>query len=352
MLVLQNISKSFKEFSLSNINIEVETGEYFVLLGESGAGKSIILELIAGLLHPDTGTILLDDKNITSEKIQHRQTGLVFQDHAVFPHLSVAENIAYPMKNQKFRKDKVKQKTEELASEMSISHLLDRRPDSLSGGERQRVALARTLALNPKFLLLDEPFASLDVQLKSELRTLLRKIHRKGIGIIHVTHDYEEAISLADRVAVLHQGEIIQSGSPDDVFKNPKNRFVANFVGVRNFFPATLLKPNDEEERTAIINPEVSFKLLSGQDAGEGFVFVRSKNIIISETPPASSACNVFKGTVLEISKDIRGYELVVDIGILLRVVITRRSMHRFNIEKGNSTWLSFKASAIRFLKK
>ncbi|MCF8372639.1 MAG: ABC transporter ATP-binding protein [Bacteroidales bacterium] len=352
MLKLSNISKSYRDFHLKNIELDIGSGEYFVLLGASGAGKSIILELIAGLILPDDGHIILDEKDITYEKIQKRQTGLVFQDHAVFPHLNVRENIAYPLKNQGIKKEKIRQTVEGLAEEMSITALLDRKPETLSGGEKQRVALARTLALNPKFLLLDEPFASLDVQLKSELRTLLRSINKKGIGIIHVTHDYEEAISLADRVAVLHQGEIVQSGSPDEVFKNPKNRFVANFVGVRNFFSATLLEPNHEEERTAKINESVSFKLLSGQQAGQGFVFLRSKNIILSEGPTATSACNMFQGRILEIIKDIKGYELVVDIGIPLRVVITQRSMERFDVQTGKEVWVSFKASALRFLKR
>lgn len=352
MLKLNNISKSFKDFQLKNIDLDIGTGEYFVLLGASGAGKSIILELVAGLIHPDEGTIFLDEKDITFEKIQKRQTGLVFQDHAVFPHLSVRENIAYPMKMQGRRKEQIRKTVNSLADEMSIAPLLDRKPETLSGGEKQRVALARTLALDPKFLLLDEPFASLDVQLKSELRSLLRSIHKKGIGIIHVTHDYEEAISLADRVAVLHQGRIVQSGTPDEVFKNPKNRFVANFVGVRNFFSATLLNANHEEERTAVVTESVSFKLLSGQQAGPGFVFLRSKNIFLSEGPTATSACNMFRGTILEIIKDIKGYELVVDIGVPLRIVITQRSMERFDVEVGKEIWVSFKASALRFLKR
>ena len=352
MLKINKISKTYKDFELNGISLEVATNEYFVLLGESGAGKSIVLEVLAGLIDPSEGQIHLNGKNITNERIQKRQMGLVFQDHAVFPHLSVQDNIAYPLKNMGMRKPAIADRIKHLAKEFSIEDLLHRKPTTLSGGEKQRVALARTLAMKPKFLLLDEPFASLDVQLKSELRALLRSIHKKGVGIIHVTHDYEEAISLADRVAVLHQGKIIQSGTPDQVFKNPKNRFVANFVGVRNFFPATLQEPGNDEERVAVVNKKISFKLLSGQEAGEGFVFLRSKNIFLSDGPTSTSACNLFKGTILEVTKDIKGFELVVDIGIQLRVVVTQRSIERFNIEIGREVWVSFKASALRFQKK
>lgn len=349
MLELKNINKDFSTFALKNISFSVEKGEYFVLLGRSGSGKSVILELIAGLIDLDSGVILLDNKDITAEKIQNRQIGLVFQDQAIFPHMTVRDNIAYPI--QGISKSQVIARTDDIAEEMNLTPLLSRKANNLSGGEKQRVALARILALNPKCLLLDEPFASLDVQLKHGNKNLLRRINKKGITIVHVTHDYEEAIALADKVAVIHNGEILQLGTPDEVFKNPKSDFVANFVGVKNFFRAKLTKADKDEERTAVINDKLSFRLLSNQEAGNGFVLIRGKNIILSDTQFDSSALNTFKAKINDIHKSAQGYEIIADIGVSLSIMITQHSFNRFELFEGKDIWVSFKGSSIRFLK-
>ena len=349
MLELKNISHVFGDFTINDVNLSIEKGEYFVLLGESGAGKSVILEIIAGLISADSGKIVINGKDISNEKIQSRQAGLLFQDHAVFPHMTVFENISYPLKTKKLGKKDISATVNNLASDMNISHLLERKADSLSGGEKQRVALARIMALNPACLLLDEPFASLDVKLKSEFRSLLREINNRGITILHVTHDYEEAIGLADKVAVIHKGSIIQTGTPDEVFKSPANTFVASFIGVKNFFSAYLKPRESSEEREAVINESITFRLLSNQDEGNGYVFLRSKSILISDVPIQSSAINMFEGKVCEIYKNPKGYELIVDIGIRLSVVLTQISFNRFNIKEGIDIWIFFKASAIRF---
>jgi len=351
LLEIKNISKTFSAFKIEDISFEVSDGEYFILLGESGAGKSVILEIIAGLINADNGNIILNGQDITRERIQKRMTGLVFQDHAIFPHMTVFDNIAYPLKNRKYPKAEIKAKVIKHAEEMNISHLLSRTAVNLSGGEMQRIALARTLALEPKILLLDEPFASLDVKLKSEFRSILKGINKRGISILHVTHDYDEAIGLADKVAVFHKGKILQTGTPEEVFKNPLNRFVAAFVGVKNFFPSYLKKSDNSEEREAVINDEISFKLISGQEEGSGYVFIRSKSIIISDQPTNSSAINMFRGTVKEIYKNQKGYELIADIGIKLSVVLTQKSFNKFEIVEGKNIWLLFKASALRFRK-
>ena len=349
MLELKNINKDFSTFALKNISFSVEKGEYFVLLGRSGSGKSVILELIAGLIDLDSGVILLDNKDISAEKIQNRQIGLVFQDQAIFPHMTVRDNIAYPL--QGISKSQVIARTDDIAEEMNLTPLLSRKANNLSGGEKQRVALARILALNPKCLLLDEPFASLDVQLKHGNKNLLRRINKKGITIVHVTHDYEEAIALADKVAVIHNGEILQLGTPDEVFKNPKSDFVANFVGVKNFFRAKITKANKDHERTGVINDKLSFRLLSNQEAGNGFVLIRGKNIILSDTQFDSSALNTFKAKINDIHKSAQGYEIIADIGVLLSIMITQHSFNRFELFEGKDIWVSFKGSSIRFLK-
>src|SRR5674476_643676 len=244
MLRLTNISRRLGDFALKEINLEVTDGQYYVLLGRSGSGKTQLLELIAGLEHPDTGTIVLDEKDITRQRIQDRKVGIVFQDYAVFPHMTVFGNIAYPLKVRKVDRVTIAEKIDKAATAMNIKHLLDRSTEKLSGGELQRVALARTLITSPRLLLLDEPLSSLDTSLKDDLKRLLRNLNKAGQTIIHVTHDYCDAISLAKRVGVIHNGKIIQEGSVEEVFSNPSNRFVARYAGIRNFFKVNILREN------------------------------------------------------------------------------------------------------------
>ena len=236
MLDVQHIEKVYQDFSLKDISFQVEDGDYFVILGPSGAGKTQILEILAGLILPDEGKIMLDDREITYRKIQKRPFGLVFQDLAIFPHLSVRDNIRYPLRSGRTGRKEMDELTATIAASTEISHLLERRPSSLSGGELQRVALARTLMRKPRYLLLDEPLASLDVSLRQGLRSLLKRLNTEGQTIIHVTHDYEEAMVLAGKVAVLDQGRIIQSGPADQVFHHPESEFMARFTGVKNYF--------------------------------------------------------------------------------------------------------------------
>jgi ABC-type sugar transport system ATPase subunit len=273
MLELRNISKRFDDFCLQEVTLTVHQGDYFILLGESGSGKSMVLETIAGLVAPDSGSIILDGSDITSTKIQNRKIGLVFQDHAVFPHLTVAENIAYSLHGTTMSKGEKYDKVKVIATELGIGELLTRKPGTLSGGELQRVALGRTLIQHPAILLLDEPLSSLDSRLKGDLRRLLRAIHRKGQTILHVTHDYEEALSLGTRIAVIHKGTIIQSGSPGEVFRNPKSEFVAHFIGVSNFFSVRLDTVNGAT--FAYTSNNIKVRIVINVTEGNGFILIR-----------------------------------------------------------------------------
>jgi molybdopterin-binding protein len=352
MLELRDISKKYGDFSLDGISLEVKKGDYFVVLGVSGAGKSLLLEMIAGLVIPDNGTIVINGKDITRERIQDRHVGLVFQDHAIFPHLTVRENIGYGLRNKKITKEEIRRRTGTLAQQMTITMLLERRPATLSGGELQRVALARTLASDPTLLLLDEPLASLDVQIRSGLRRLLRQIHQNGQTIIHVTHDYEEAISLATRIAVLHEGKIVQSGTADEVFHRPRSEFVAHFIGIRNFFPAVLTGMSGHNDGTAmaIVNDTVRVTLLSGLPRCQGNIMIRGEDIFISRHKAATSAVNNFEGKITDIHPGIHGMELNIDAGIHLVAVVTKQSLNDLEIKEGDTVWASFKASAVRFI--
>ena len=345
MLSIRNLSVKLGDFELNNINLELGQGDYYVLLGKSGVGKTVLLEIIAGLITPDSGQVFLNNEDITHQKIQHRKVGIVFQDYSVFPHLSVKQNIAYPLKGNKLSHKQKENLIYDYAEITNITHLLDRNTHKLSGGELQRVALARMLITKPQCLLLDEPLASLDVQLKGDLRNLLRKINQSGTTILHVTHDYEEAIALSNKVAVMHEGEIVQKGKTKDVFQNPANDFVAHFTGIKNFFIAGFNPPH-----TARINGLIEIHVSNEENVKSGKIIIRGEEIILSNTPLDSSATNNFKGTIKQITPYLVNYEVIVDIGIELSAVISEDSLHKFQFKEGNEVCVSFKSSAIKII--
>jgi molybdate transport system ATP-binding protein/molybdate/tungstate transport system ATP-binding protein len=234
MLSIRQINKTLGDFSLSDISIEIHPGDYYVILGQSGAGKSMLLDVIAGIKKADSGTILFRDRDITKQSMSERKFGIMFQGDSIFPHKTVSENIAYPLHH--LSKAERKAEVQTLAKTCGVESLLPRYPDSLSGGEIQRVVLARTLAMKPEIILLDEPMRSLDQHYKFQLQSLLRKLNREGQTFIHVTHDYQLALALANKLGVLHQGKLIQSGETQSVFNHPANAFIAAFTGVRNYF--------------------------------------------------------------------------------------------------------------------
>lgn len=345
MLEIKNISVKLGDFQLRDINLDLDRGDYYILLGKSGVGKTVLLEIIAGLITPDAGKIFLAHKDITHEKIQKREVGIVFQDYAVFPHLTVKQNIEYPLKHRKLTTKERKSLVQEFSELTNITHLLTRGTQNLSGGEMQRVALARMLVTQPQCLLLDEPLASLDVQLKGDLRNLLRKINQKGTTILHVTHDYEEAIALSNKVAVMQEGKIIQKGNTKEVFQKPANEFVANFTGIKNFFAAEFLNQN-----TAKINNILEIKVSNKDQLKKGKIIICGEEIILSKDKIESSAVNNFKGTIKQVIAYLTNYELIVDIGIELSVVITEESLIKYQFSENKEVWVSFKSSAIKII--
>lgn len=330
--------------------MKVEAGDYYVLLGNSGSGKSLLLELISGLITADKGEIYLDKKEIGKQAIQKRELGIVFQDFALFPHKTVRDNILFALEREKISKRIKMSILSDMADVMDINYLLPRYPGTLSGGEAQRVALARTLVKKPKVLLLDEPLSSLDVQLRGDLRALLKKINSKGQTVVHVTHDYEEAVALAKNVAVIDHGRLIQEGNLHEVFQNPKSKFVADFVGIRNFFKAKLYRNN--KQTYALIKGIQKIHLLSDSVEGEGFVMIRDEDILLYEHEPSSSAMNNFRGEIINAVTARLGMEVLVKTDFAdFWVLITRATFFRMNLDIGKMIWISFKASAVKFLK-
>jgi molybdate/tungstate transport system ATP-binding protein len=340
MLRIEGLTKELGSFKLDNISFEVEPGDYFVLLGESGAGKTVILEMISGLLPPDAGTVRMDGKDITHDRIQSRGIGLVYQDHALFPHMSVRKNIAYPIRDKSTS-------VEALAEMVGATDLLDRDPTTLSLGESQRVALARTLATKPRILMLDEPLASLDIKAKAAIRSLLRRLNADGQTIIHVTHDYEEALALASKVAVLEATSICQIGTPDEVFHHPKSSFIANFVGIKNFFHGELAAC----EGVATFRTQgVEFTVSTDAPTGRGAVIFESKDVTLSPDEPHGSARNCFQGTIVDVEPIHLGFEVCVDIGVHLYASVTKASMDQMELRNGKPVWIGFKSTAVRYI--
>lgn len=350
MLTVKNLSAQLGEFKLEGVSFEVPKGDYMVLLGPSGAGKSVILEAIVGLVPITAGTITLNGRSIEKESIQHRGVGLVFQDFAVFPHLTVRANIGYPLKAAGVSKVESEDAINTVAAKLDISHLLHRKPETLSGGELQRVAIARTLVLKPLILLLDEPLSSLDAQLRSEIRALLRKLNREGQTIVHVTHDYEEAISLAKNVAIIHKGVIVQTGNPTQVFQNPKSPFIAELTGVRNFFEVNVGSVAGSDLRCGVTPKGLDIKFYGGEEGASGYILIDDKTIFLSAQQTDTSALNSLKGEVVEIIPSRFGYEVVVDTGEKIFVAVTAESIHHLGIAPGKTVWLAFKASSVRFI--
>lgn len=350
MLELIDISKRYGDFSLQSVSFRVEEGDYFMLLGPSGAGKSQILEIIAGIVRPDSGAVLLNGVDITALPPGRRNTGLVFQDLALFPNMSVEANIGYALRRKGVHGSELRQEVERLAVQMQLQHLMARRPKELSGGEQQRVALARTLALKPLLLLVDEPLSSVDVALREELRSLLRAINRGGQTVVHVTHDYDEAISLGNRLAVLHLGAVVQQGAVLEVFRNPASEFIARFGGIRNFFRARLSAPAASGLRSALLDEGPVLSLYSDSQSSEGYVFFPENAVTISVAPLESSQQNTFTARITELYPLRFGYEVVADAGFRVVAHITAESVAKLGLAPGSIISVSFKASALNFI--
>ena len=246
-LKIENIKKSFgTQQVLKGLSFEVEKGEFFFLLGSSGCGKSTLLRIISGLCDPDEGRIFFDGEDVTTLPAEKRGVGLVFQNYALWPHMTVYDNIAFGLQVRKLKKDEIAKKVAKVLQDVRLEGLEKRYPAELSGGQQQRVALARALVVEPKLVLLDEPLSNLDANLRLEMRSELRRIHRElGLTMIYVTHDQKEALSLADRVALLHDGRLEQLGNPTELYKRPQSKFAAGFLGETNFLKGKAQKKNE-----------------------------------------------------------------------------------------------------------
>ena len=275
-VLLKNLVKSYdgKKNIINNINLEIKDKEFVVLVGSSGCGKSTILRLISGLEEITSGEIIIGDKLVNSVHPKDRDIAFVFQSYALYPHMSVFDNIAFGLKMRKFDKKTIKEKVEETAKALNLEDLLDRKPKQLSGGQRQRVALGRAIVRNPKVFLMDEPLSNLDANLRVQMRAEIKRLHKKlATTFIYVTHDQTEAMTMGDRIVVLDQGVIQQVDTPEKIYNSPKNTFVAGFIGQMNFID---VKVTDNK----FIIEGVEFALPKPLNKDELIVGIRSEKMI------------------------------------------------------------------------
>jgi len=250
---VQKLTKRFGAVTaLHNLDLVVEPGELFFLLGPSGCGKTTLLRCMAGFYVPEEGRIFFGDEDVTRLAPHRRNTGMMFQSYALWPHMSVAENVAFGLEERKLPRPEIRTKVGEALESVHMGAYADRRPNQLSGGQQQRVALARALVIRPRCLLLDEPLSNLDAKLRLEMRMEIRRVCKEfQLTTVYVTHDQKEALSVSDRMAILDGGRILQVGSPRDVYRRPASRTVADFIGETNFIPGTLLSSSQGRARVA-----------------------------------------------------------------------------------------------------
>jgi len=316
-VVIGGISKSFGDFEvLKNVSLEIKKGEFFSLLGPSGCGKTTLLRIIAGFEHPDKGTLTLDGDDVLSLPPNRRPTNTVFQNYALFPHLTVFENVAFSPRLKKDSASQIKSKVERYLELVRLEGHADKKPNQLSGGMKQRVAIARALINEPRVLLLDEPLSALDAKLRQHMLIELDRIHDEiGITFIYVTHDQQEALSVSDRIAVMNQGEILQIDTPHEIYESPATNFVAKFIGETNLFDGIIKKVEKvklhefegvTEYMAEVEIPELGLIKVTDVDeihAGQKVsITVRPEKIEITKEKPATSRydINLIQGIVDE----------------------------------------------------
>jgi putative spermidine/putrescine transport system ATP-binding protein len=310
---LQDLTKSYGNMNaVKDVSLTIGAGEFFTILGPSGSGKTTTMMMIAGFEYPTSGTIRIGQENVANLPPQKRGLGMVFQNYAVFPHLSVYQNVAFPLRVRRYSKTKTKAAVDEALSLVQLSDLSARMPRALSGGQQQRVALARALVFQPRVLLMDEPLGALDKKLRDHMQTEIRRIHQTlRVTVIYVTHDQSEALTMSDRIAIMNQGTIEQIGSPADLYDRPRTKFVADFLGDTNFVKGTLAEIRGEIATIKTINGSMFSGILADVSLKEGAAVlagVRPEKIRISLSELGSENSRIARVADVVFSGDVTRY--------------------------------------------
>lgn len=345
MIRIKSLNVKLSGFSLHDIDLTVERGEFFTLLGPTGAGKTVVLESVIGIIPVEKGCIYINNKEVTNLPPEKRDIGIVYQDHALFPHLTVYKNITYGLRYHKINGKEPGKNLSFIIDRLSLVPLLERSVINLSGGEKQRVALARALAVDPSVLLLDEPLSALDPNFREDTREILKRLHvETGITVLMVTHDFTEAHFLAQRTAVINNGRIEQIGSIPEVFHRPASPFVAEFVGMKNIFPAIFNGNKAQIGKLAV-------KTNSHINGSKKYIAIRPEDIHISTEKQSPPERNSIKGTVSKILN--HGFYCDVSIetfDIKFTAIIPSNSLVNMNLAEENSVCISFDPADVHVL--
>ncbi len=369
MIRLDKLRLTAGEFVMDIDDLALGNGEFLVILGPTGSGKTVLLETVAGLRRPEGGRVWFGDRDVTLEAPERRRVGFVYQDYALFPHLTVARNIAFGLR---FRRghassgEKVHgagsaphERVEALAGLLGIAPLLDRYPEGLSGGEKQRVALARALAIQPDVLLLDEPLSALDRQTRETMRALLKRVHREfGTTVMHVTHDLDEALALADHLAVLINGRLRQTGAPDEIVLRPADSEVACLLGLRNVFPAEIVGSDEDGVRILLAGHAVELWAAAFPSSTSGGLcaVIRAEEIELlsngaiptgRQGPAGIATQNLLEGTIRDIRLQSVHASLEIEVPPVLSVHILRPEVRRLDLHVGDTVRLNVPPGAI-----
>ncbi len=303
---LENIGKRYgAQWVVRHIDLHIEAGEFFTFLGPSGCGKTTLLRMVAGFVAPDEGLIRIDDKAVNDVPAWRRDVGLVFQNYALWPHMTVFENVAFGLRERKLARNEIDDRVARALELVDLRGAEGRRPSQLSGGQQQRVALARTLVIEPRVLLLDEPLSNLDAKLRVEMRLELLKLQdRLGLTTIYVTHDQEEALAMSTRIAVIYQGRIAQAGSPREIYEAPADEFVAEFVGQSNLLAGKILKADDRSVTVSLADGSASdISIIAPRACGEPgdavLLGIRPEALRLADQQTSVNGLNQIPGTIL-----------------------------------------------------
>ena len=348
-LSIRRISKIYGDLrAVDAVDLEVAQGEFLTLLGPSGSGKTTLLMMIAGFAQPSAGEILLDGRPITNLLPERRNFGMVFQGYALFPHLSVADNVAFPLRARGVPRDEIATRVRDALAQVQLERFIDRMPRQLSGGQQQRVALARAMVFSPELLLLDEPLSALDKRLRSDLQGELKQLHRRlGRTFINVTHDQEEALAMSDRIAIMRDGRVVQLGRPHDLYERPATRFVADFLGKSNFLAGEVESSDPAGFRYMAGGASfVQAGAASQPKGGAVLLALRPEKMGIHASRPVQ-ADNAVRAEIVSLSYAGSALHLVLKAAGLGELTLTTPTWRaQTSPEPGASVWLSWSADA------
>jgi len=342
MIEIEKLRIELPNFILQDASLFIEKNDFFIFLGPTGAGKTILIEAIAGMIPVTSGCIKINGKDITRLSPGQRGIGIMYQDYALFPHLTVHENINFGLRYQKSKNKKSAQWVESLMEQLGIQHLAKRSINNLSGGEKQRTALARALAVRPALLLLDEPLSALDPCFREEIRNILKKLHKESnITFMMVTHDFSEALSLGTRAAIINHGIIEQAGSVSEIFKRPATPFAAEFVGMKNIFPSAF------KNSTAIVD-KIKVKLETPTGTGKHYIAIRPEDIMIRNKKFSENGMNIFQGRIAAIADHGPYCEVSAIIGkTALSAFLSKGDLISMDLTQKKDVHIAFPPSAV-----